>query len=69
MALAHAGLIPLEHQAAVQQAFQQCAPVLNTSPETFAQLVDKSLPTMIGLGGEQHSSFYLWLCRIQRLEH
>ncbi|KAL0044872.1 hypothetical protein WJX82_000746 [Trebouxia sp. C0006] len=50
VALAHAGLIPLEHQAAVQQAFQQCAPVLNTSPETFTQLVDKSLPTMIGLG-------------------
>jgi len=43
----------------VQQAFQQCAPVLNTSPETFTQLVDKSLPTMIGLGGESHSNPYI----------
>ena len=51
VALAHAGLIPLEHQHAVQQAFQQCAPLLSTSPDTLTALVDKSLPTMIGLGG------------------
>jgi len=59
VALAHAGLIPLEHQAAVQQAFQQSAPLLNTTPEVFTALVDKSLPTMIGLGGEPHSSSLL----------
>lgn len=51
VALAHAGLIPLEHQQAVQQAFQQCAPLLSTTPDTVSALVDKSLPTMIGLGG------------------
>lgn len=59
VALAHAGLIPLEHQAAVQQAFQQCAPVLSTTPESLTALMDKSLPTMIGLGGAvPSSSFY-----------
>lgn len=51
VALAHAGLLPLEHQQAVQQAFQQCAPLLSTSPDTLTALVDKSLPTMLGLGG------------------
>lgn len=56
VALAHAGLIPLEHQAAVQQAFQQCAPVLSTTPESLTALMDKSLPTMIGLGGAVYSS-------------
>ena len=51
VALAHAGLIPLEHQEAVQQAFQQGALHLSTSPDDLTELVDKSLPTMIGLGG------------------
>ena len=51
VALAHAGLIPLEHQQAVQQAFQQCSPLLSTTPDTLTALMDKSLPTMIGLGG------------------
>ena len=51
VALAHAGLIPLEHQQAVQQAFQQCAPLLSTTPDTLTALMEKSLPTMIGLGG------------------
>lgn len=50
VALAHAGLIPLEQQAAVQQAFQQAAPVLGSTPDALTALVDKSLPTMIGLG-------------------
>ncbi|KAL3145666.1 hypothetical protein ABBQ32_003201 [Trebouxia sp. C0010 RCD-2024] len=50
VALAHAGLIPLEHQQAVQQAFQQCAPLLSATPDSVTALVDKSLPTMIGLG-------------------
>ena len=52
VALAHAGLIPLEQQMAVQQAFGQLAPVLNSSPEALTTFVDKSLPTMIGLGGD-----------------
>ena len=52
VALAHAGLIPLEHQDAVQQAFQQSAPFLSSSPDALLALVDKSLPTMIGLGGD-----------------
>ena len=52
VALAHAGLIPLEQQQAVQQAFQQAAPVLSTTPDALTALVDKSLPTMIGLGGQ-----------------
>ena len=51
MALAHAGLIPLEHQTAVQQTFEQLAPVLNSSPDALLAVVDKSLPTMLGLGG------------------
>ena len=51
VALAHAGLIPLEHQQAVQQAFQQIAPLLSATPDTLTALMDKSLPTMIGLGG------------------
>lgn len=49
--LAHAGLLPLEHQAPVQQAFAQLAPALSTSADTITALMDKSLPTMIGLGG------------------
>ena len=49
--LAHAGLLPLEQQSAVQQAFSQLAPMLGTSVDTLTALVDKSLPTMIGLGG------------------
>ena len=55
VALAHAGLIPLEQQEAVQQGFQQCAPLLSTTPDALIALVDKSLPTMIGLGGESLS--------------
>ena len=55
VALAHAGLIPLEHQQTVQQAFQQCAPLLSTTPDTLTALMDKSLPTMIGLGGNSNS--------------
>ena len=51
VALAHAALLPLEQQHAVQQAFLQCAPLLNTSPDSLTALVDKSLPTMLGLGG------------------
>ena len=50
--LAHAGLLPLEQQNAVQQAFSQIAPALSTNVDTLTALVDKSLPTMIGLGGE-----------------
>lgn len=53
----HAGLIPLEHQQAVQQAFQQCAPLFSTSPDTLSALVDKSLPTMVGLGGDSPNTF------------
>lgn len=49
--LAHAGLLPLEQQSAVQQAFSQLAPVLGTTVDTLTALVDKSLPTMLGLGG------------------
>ena len=52
VALAHAGLIPLEHQLAVQQTFEQLAPVLNSSSDALLAVVDKSLPTMLGLGGE-----------------
>lgn len=50
VALAHAGLIPLEHQSAVQQTFEQLAPVMNSSPDALLAVVDKSLPTMLGLG-------------------
>lgn len=63
VALVHAGLVPLEQQEAVQQGFQQCAPLLNTTPSALIALVDKSLPTMIGLGGDTlfacalHNSF------------
>ena len=66
VALAHAGMIPLEHQHAVQQAFQQCAPLLSTSPDNLTALVDKSLPTMIGLGGNPPNIFPLQATPTQR---
>lgn len=64
VALAHAGLIPLEQQQAVQQALAQLAPALSTNAETLTALADKSLPTAIGLGGE-HTQGWWSLCEAE----